>query len=104
MAEPARRLPDTRKPTPLRVVRGDDRDVSEEEILTLSSPPTHHRARPRARRLLLSERLLAEWLRVNLATIGGETMIRRYGARAVLLALRHVAEGRIVLAPEPPAA
>ena len=88
MAEPARRLPDTRKPTPLRVVRGGDPGESERENLSLSSPPPHpHHHRARARRLLLSERLLATWLRERLGTVGGVSMVRRFGARAVLDAL-----------------
>ncbi len=85
MAEPARRLPDTRKPTPLRVVRGGDRDERERENLTLSSPPTttpRVSARPRARDVLLGR-----WLRDRLGTVGGEAMVRRFGARAVLDAL-----------------
>ncbi len=86
MAEPARRLPDTRKPTPLRVVRGGDPGESEREILSLSltPPPPRAHARVRARPLLLSERMLARWLSACLQTIGSVAMVRQYGCRAVL--------------------
>lgn len=88
MAEAARVLRPLLPEGPLARGREDRVGVDgerERSDLTLSTPPTpqHHRAPLRA-----SDRLLARWLRGHLQTAGAEAMLRKYGARRILDALR----------------